>query len=68
LATIFRPSDGFLPHFAINSRGELYLAVNGETTPTPRLRIFDVDQDRQIGSVRSGNLPPVFVLFIEEEG
>jgi DNA-binding beta-propeller fold protein YncE len=65
LATIFRPSDGFLPYFAINSRGELYLAVNA-TTPTPRLRIFDVDQDRQIGSVRSGNLPPWFVLFIEE--
>ena len=65
LVTIFRPSDGFLPHFAINSRGELYLAVR-ETTPTPRLRIFDVDQDRAIGSVRSGNLPPWFVLFIEE--
>jgi DNA-binding beta-propeller fold protein YncE len=66
LATIFRPPDGFLPHFAINSRGELYLAVNSETMP--RLRIFDVDRDRQIGSVRSGNLPPWFVLFIEEEG
>lgn len=65
LATIFSLSDGFLPHFAINSRGELYLAVN-TTTPTPRLRIFDVDQDRAIGSVRSGNLPPWFVLFIEE--
>lgn len=66
LATIFSPSEGFLPHFAINSRGELYLAVTNLTTPTPQLRIFDVDQDRAIGSVRSGDLPPVFVLFIEE--
>lgn len=65
LETIFSPSDSFLPHFAINGRGELYLAVV-DTTPTPRLRIFDVDQDRELASVRSGNLPPVFVLFIEE--
>jgi hypothetical protein len=61
-------SDGFLPHFAINSRDELYLAVASQTTPTPRLHIFDVAQDRQVGTVRSGDLPPVFVLFIEEEG
>jgi DNA-binding beta-propeller fold protein YncE len=66
LDTLFSPADGFLPYFAINSRGELYLAVVNPTTPTPRLRIFDVNQDRQIGSVRTGELPPWFVLFIEE--
>jgi DNA-binding beta-propeller fold protein YncE len=67
LDTLFSlsPTEGFLPHFAINRRGELYLAVNA-TTPTPRLRVFDVAQDRQIGTVRSGDLPPWFVLFIEE--
>lgn len=65
--TLLGPVDTFfLPHFAINSRDELYLAANDDTTPTPELRIFDIVQEVEIARVPSGALPPVFVLFTEE--
>ncbi|MEE8301387.1 MAG: hypothetical protein V3S24_03020 [Candidatus Tectomicrobia bacterium] len=60
------PLDTFLPHFAINSRNELYLAVNDDETPTPGVRVFDIIQEVELDQVLSGALPPVFVVFIEE--
>ena len=65
-APLLEPLDTFLPHFAINSRNELYLAVNDDETPTPGVRVFDIIQEVELDQVLSGALPPVFVVFIEE--
>jgi DNA-binding beta-propeller fold protein YncE len=66
LHTLFGPVKVFVPHFAINSRNELYLAVADATILTPELVVFDTDQEVELTRVRSGELPPLFVLFIEE--
>jgi hypothetical protein len=66
LNTLFGPLQPFIPHFAINRRNELYLAVNDDTTATPGVRIFDTVQETEIGQVPTGALPPSFVLFVEE--
>ncbi|GIX48088.1 MAG: hypothetical protein KatS3mg131_2299 [Candidatus Tectimicrobiota bacterium] len=65
LATLEGPRDDFMPHFAVNRRGELYLAVADLETPTPEVLVFDTASDAEIARVRSGALPPVFVLFLE---
>jgi hypothetical protein len=68
LATVFGPLNVFMSHFAINSRNELYLAVTDTTAPTPGVRIFDTVQDMELttGPLSVGQLPPVYVVFIEE--
>jgi hypothetical protein len=67
LATLVGPVNVFVPHFAVNSRNELYLAVNDTTTPTPGVRIFNTVTDTEITTtpLNVGELPPAFVLFIE---
>jgi hypothetical protein len=64
LATLVGPLDVFMPHFAINSRHELYLAIADSTTPG--LRIFDTvsDTERTTTPLNVGLLP-FFILFIE---
>lgn len=66
LETLVGPLSVFVPHFAINSRGELYLAVADTTTATPEVIVFDALQDIELSRVSSGALAPQFVLFIEE--
>ena len=56
-----------VPHVAVNSHNEVYLAVADTQTPTPGLRIFDAITDREITTtpLNVGQLPPAFTLFIE---
>lgn len=68
LNTVFTlPSPAFAPHLAINSRNELYLAVTDTATTTPGLRVFDTVTDRDLipGPLNVGQLPPIWVLFLE---
>jgi len=57
----------FLPHLAINSRNEIYLAVADARTPTPGLRIFDAVTDHELTTtpLNVGRSPPVWTLFTE---
>jgi hypothetical protein len=68
LATLLGPVPVFLSYFAVNSRHELYLAVTDTATSTPGLRIFDTVQDVELTRqpLGVGELPPVWVGFIEE--
>ena len=53
---------------AINSRNELYVAVNDTTTTTPTgVRVFDTVTDRDLipGPLNVGQLPPIWILFLE---
>jgi hypothetical protein len=62
------PPRVFLPHFAISSRNELYLAVHDQTTTAnPGIRIFNTQTDTEItqAPLSTGDLPPAFVLMIE---
>src|SRR5262245_26267073 len=56
-----------VPHVAVNSHNEVYLAVVDTQTSTPGLRIFDAITDREITTtpLNVGQLPPAFTLFIE---
>ena len=67
LNTIVGPLNVFVPHLAINSRNEIYLAVADARTPTPGLRIFDAVTDRELTTtpLNVGRLPPAWTLFIE---
>lgn len=67
LNRIVGPLNVLLPHLAINSRNEIYLAVADARTPTPGLRIFDTMTDREITTtpLSVGQLPPVFTVFME---
>jgi DNA-binding beta-propeller fold protein YncE len=67
LATVLGPRSISIPHIAINSRNELYVAVNDETATTPGLRVFDTVTDRDLipGPLNVGQLPPNWVLFLE---
>jgi hypothetical protein len=68
LTTVLGPSTTFfIPHLAVNSRNELYVAVGDVTTPTPGVRVFDTvtDQDLIPGPLNVGQLPPTWILFLE---
>jgi DNA-binding beta-propeller fold protein YncE len=67
LTTVLGPLDVFIPQMAINSRNELYVAINDTTTTTPGVRVFDTVTNRDLipGPLNVGQLPPVWVLFLE---
>jgi hypothetical protein len=67
LTTVLGPLNVFIPHLAINSRNELYVAVNDVTTTTPGVRVFDTvtDSDLIPGPLNVGQLPPSWILFLE---
>jgi hypothetical protein len=67
LKTVLGPLDVFIPHLAINSRNELYVAVNDVTTTTPGVRVFDTvtDSDLIPRPLNVGQLPPSWILFLE---
>jgi hypothetical protein len=67
LTTVLGPLDVSLSQMAINSRNELYVAVTDTTTTTPGVRVFDTVTDRDLipGPLNVGQLPPVWVLFLE---
>jgi hypothetical protein len=66
LTTLLGPAAPFLPHFAINSLGELYLAQSGATAPTQGVRIFNTATDAEITTTAINvGLPPSFILFLE---
>ena len=67
LKTIVGPLNVLVPHLAINSRNEVYLAVTDTQTATPGLRIFDALTENEITTppLNVGPLPPLFTLFIE---
>lgn len=69
LQTLVEPSNTFLSSFAINNAGELYLATTDTATATPGVRIFDTTLGTEITSepLRVGELPPSWIVFIEEE-
>jgi hypothetical protein len=56
-----------MPHLAINSRNEVYLAVIDTQIATSGLRIFDTNTDNEITStpLNVGQFPPAFTVFIE---
>ena len=77
LTTVLGPTSAFIPHLAINSRNELYVAVNDVNTPTPGVRVFDTVTGRDLipgplsnpnvpgGPLNVGQLPPIWILFLE---
>jgi hypothetical protein len=67
LATVLGPLDVSLSQMAINSRNELYVAVTDTATTTPGVRVFDTITDRDLipGPLNVGQLPPVWILFLE---
>lgn len=67
LTTVLAPPGVSIPQIAINSRNELYVAVNDSTTATPGVRVFDTvtDSDLIPGPLNVGQLPPNWVLFLE---
>ena len=67
LTTVLGPLGVSIPQIAINSRNELYVAVRDETTTTTGVRVFDTVTDRDLipGPLNVGQLPPDWVLFLE---
>ena len=67
LTTVLGPLGVSISQMAINSRNELYVAVKMTTTTTPGVRVFDTVTDRDLipGPLNVGQLPPVWVLFLE---
>ena len=67
LTTVLGPLDVFIPHLAVNSRNELYVAVRDLRTTTPGVRVFDTVTDRDLipGPLNVGQLPPIWILFLE---
>ena len=67
LTTVLGPRGVSIAQMAINSRNELYVAVNDSTTTTPGVRVFDTvtDSDLIPGPLNVGQLPPNWVLFLE---
>jgi hypothetical protein len=67
LSTVLGPLNVFIPQLVMNSRNELYVAVNDTTTTTPGVRVFDTVTDRDLipGPLNVGQLPPAWVLFLE---
>ena len=69
LNTLVGPLNVFMPHLAINSQNEVYVAVMGTTIATSGLRIFDALTDNEITStpLNVGQFPPMFTVFVEVE-
>jgi hypothetical protein len=67
LHSLVGPLNVLMPHLAINSRNEVYLAVIDTQIATSGLRIFDANTDGEITStpLNVGQFPPVFTVFIE---
>jgi len=67
LNTLVGPLNVLMPHLAINSRNEVYVAVIDTTIATSGLRIFDADTDNEITStpLNVGQFPPAFTVFVE---
>ena len=66
LTPVLGPLDASM-QLAINSRNELYVAVTDLATATPGVRVFDTVTNRDLipGPLNVGQLPPVWVLFLE---
>ena len=67
LKTIVGPFNGVLPHLAVNSQNEVYVAVIDTQMATSGLRIFDADTDNEITTtpLNVGQFPPAFTVFAE---
>jgi hypothetical protein len=67
LRTIVGPLNVVMPHLAINSRNEVYVAVIDTQITTSGLRLFDAGTDNEITTapLNVGQLPPAFTVFIE---
>ena len=67
LGTLIAPADTFIPHLAVNSRSEVYIAVRDLRTTTPGLRVFNgaTDSDLIPGPLNVGLLPPIWTVFLE---
>ena len=67
LHTIVGPLNVLMPHLAINSRNEVYVAVIDTQIATSGLRIFDAGTDNEITTtpLNVGQFPPAFTVFIE---
>jgi hypothetical protein len=66
LTLVLGPLDASM-QLAINSRNELYVAVTDLATATPGVRVFDTVTNADLipGPLNVGQLPPVWVLFLE---
>jgi hypothetical protein len=67
LRTIVGPLNVLMPHLALNSRNEVYVAVIDTQLATSGLRIFDANTDNEITTapLNVGQFPPAFTVFIE---
>ena len=67
LNTLVGPLNVLMPHLALNSRNEVYLAVIDTQIATSGLRIFDAGTDIEITStpLNVGQFPPAFIVFVE---
>jgi len=67
LTTVLDSLNADITHLAINSRNELYVAVNSTTATLAGVRVFDTATDRDLipGPLNVGQLPPFWILFLE---
>jgi hypothetical protein len=67
LAQLLGPLNAFLPHLAINTLHEVYVAVADTQPATSGLRIFDAltNTESTTTPLNVGQLLPAFILFIE---
>ena len=67
LNTLVGPLNVLMPHLALNSLNQVYLAVIDTQIATSGLRIFDADTDIEITStpLNVGQFPPAFTVFVE---
>ena len=67
LHTIVGPLNVLMPHLAINSRNEVYVAVIDTPIAASGLRIFDANTDNEITTapLNVGQFPPTFTVFME---
>jgi DNA-binding beta-propeller fold protein YncE len=67
LTQLLGPLDAVLPHLALNSRNEVYVAVADTQRGGSGLRIFDAvtDTESTTTPLNVGQLLPAFILFIE---
>jgi hypothetical protein len=67
LQTLVGPLNVLMPHLALNSRNEVYVAVIATQRAESGLRIFDAGTDNEITTtpLNVGQFPPVFTVFVE---